>query len=95
MIEEALRAGQVPVWSPWPMLRNHGDLEASWDVTSDSLALWLAQTLRAARVVLIKSRPPEPGATDLVDRAFPRFRAAFAGIVEIAGPDDLHLVVHG
>ncbi len=95
-IEGALTAGRVPVWSPWPMLRDHPDIPASWDVTSDSLALWLARALRAGRVVLIKRRAPAAGTPlaclveqGFVDRAFPRFRERFAGVVEIAGPDDL------
>jgi len=91
-IEAALESRRVPVWSPWPMLRDHPDVPASWDMTSDSLALWLAQTLRAERVVLIKPQAPEAGASSeslaargLVDKAFPHFRERFAGMVEFAG----------
>jgi aspartokinase-like uncharacterized kinase len=88
-IDAALAAGRVPVWCPWPMLRDAPGIAESWDVTSDSLALWLATRLGAARVVLIKHRAAaslaEPG---LVDAAFARFRAAFPGEVVLAGPDD-------
>ena len=90
-IEAALASRRVPVWSPWPMLRDHPDIPRSWDVTSDSLALWLAQTLRAERVVLVKHQAPKAGtsseclvARGLVDKAFPRFRDKFAGVVEFA-----------
>jgi aspartokinase-like uncharacterized kinase len=34
-IDDALAARQVPVWSPWPMLRDAPDVPQSWDVTSD------------------------------------------------------------
>lgn len=101
-IEDALASWRVPVWSPWPMLRDHPDIPASWDVTSDSLALWLARVLGASRVVLIKHRSPEAGVPlarladqGLVDKAFPRFRDLFAGVVEIAGADDLHTALAG
>ncbi|MEO8716367.1 MAG: aspartate/glutamate/uridylate kinase [Acetobacteraceae bacterium] len=94
-IEDALTSARVPVWSPWPMLRGHPDIPASWDVTSDSLALWLARAIGAARLVLVKRRAMPPGtpparlvADGIVDPAFPRFRDAFAGAVEIAGPGD-------
>ena len=81
---------EVPVWSPWPMLRAHPDIPRSWDVTSDSLAIWLATAMEARRVVLIKHRAPTMAADDdLVDAAFPRFVARFGGAVLIAGRDDL------
>lgn len=96
-IRAALSRGSVPVWSPWPMLRGHADIPRSWEVTSDSLALWLATALGAGRVVLIKHREapddcsvPALVRDGLVDLAFPRFAAGFAGRVSIAGPDDMH-----
>jgi aspartokinase-like uncharacterized kinase len=95
-IARALTAMRVPVWSPWPMVCDVPDIAESWDVTSDSLALWLAARLRARRVVVIKHRAVPIGAellalaeAGVVDRAFPRFRAAFAGEVVFAGPHDL------
>jgi aspartokinase-like uncharacterized kinase len=88
---DAVRAvvarGDVPVWSPWPMLRAHPDIPRSWDVTSDSLAVWFAGVLDARRVVLVKRRATP--ADGLVDAAFPRFTARFGGNVRIAGPEDL------
>jgi 5-(aminomethyl)-3-furanmethanol phosphate kinase len=89
-LHDALAHGDIPVWSPWPMLRAHPDIPRSWDVTSDSLAVWLAATLGAQRVVLIKHRTPtETPGDDLVDVAFPHFTARFAGTVVVVGPDDL------
>lgn len=89
-MRNAAANGDIPVWSPWPGLRAHPDIPRSWDVTSDSLAVWLASTLNARRVVLIKHRAPVPNTgDDLVDAAFPRFTGRFRGDVVIVGPDDL------
>jgi 5-(aminomethyl)-3-furanmethanol phosphate kinase len=89
-VTEAITHRDVPVWSPWPMLRAHPDIPRSWDVTSDSLAVWLATTLGAGRVVLIKHRTPAAtGDRDLLDAAFSSFTDHFPGIVRVAGPDDL------
>ena len=68
-IEAALDGGRVPVWSPLPIVRRESGLPASWDVTSDSLALWLARRLEAAALLLVKRRdagPPSPSCPDLI-----------------------------
>jgi aspartokinase-like uncharacterized kinase len=67
------------VWAPYRLVAERRDIPASWNVTSDSLALWLAAQLGAERCYLIKSlarRGPEAGAEQLVrdgviDAAFP------------------------
>lgn len=95
-IDTALEKSLVPVWSPWPMLRDHPDIPASWEVTSDSLAIWLATVLAAARVVLVKhggaalhASIEALAAAGVVDNAFQRFARAFTGDVRIVGPDGL------
>jgi 5-(aminomethyl)-3-furanmethanol phosphate kinase len=78
---------RVPVWLPYAMVAKRDDIEASWEVTSDSLALWLASTLGAARLFLVKSTalPVEPTSigllteTGILDGAFSRYAQAFAG----------------
>jgi 5-(aminomethyl)-3-furanmethanol phosphate kinase len=93
-ILDVLGEGGVPVWSPTPMLREANDVPWSWDVTSDSLAAWLAGRIGAKRVLLIKQLEPPPDrlrATDLVadgiiDPAFPRFLRASGAQAFIAGP---------
>lgn len=93
-IRDVLREGGVPVWSPTPMLREANDVPWSWDVTSDSLAAWLAGRIGAKRVLLVKQLEPPPGrlrAADLVadgiiDPAFPRFLRASGAQAFIAGP---------
>ena len=69
-IRDVLRAGGVPVWSPAQMIRGEKDIPWCWDVTSDSLAAWLAGRLGAKRVLLVKHADVPTGplrATDLVD----------------------------
>jgi dihydroneopterin aldolase len=93
-ILDVLREGGVPVWSPTLMLRDANDVPWSWDVTSDSLAAWLAGRIGANRVLLVKQLEPPPGrlrAADLVadgiiDPAFPRFLRASGAQAFIAGP---------
>ena len=93
-IRNVLRSGGVPVWSPAQMIRAEKDIPWCWDVTSDSLAAWLAGRLGAKRVVLVKHADVAAGplrAEDLVaggilDPAFPRFLRASGAEASIAGP---------
>ena len=92
-IPAAVRAGTVPVWNPTALKVGEAGIEEDWSVTSDSLALWLAVRLGAARCVLVKSATAPAGEDSealarrgLVDAAFPRFAARFAGAIEIRGP---------
>lgn len=50
-----LQRGRSALWLPIDVLREHADELTSWSVTSDSLALWLAQRLHAERLVIVKS----------------------------------------
>jgi len=77
-MRRALAAGHVPVWQPLRMAGRASDLRSSWDVTSDSLAAWLALRLRARVLVLVKSCAIPAGADleslavrGIVDRALP------------------------
>lgn len=87
-IRAVLRAGRTPVWSARALVfddaRRSRTIAESWDMTSDSLAAWLARRLRADHLVLVKSaRVPGRCAglralasAGLVDAAFPRYAAA-------------------
>jgi len=93
-IAAALREGHVPVWAPSAMVLAAKDVPASWDVTSDSLAAWLAGRIGATRLLLVKhGAPSEPvlaaelAARGVVDTAFPHFLAASGTQVLIAGPE--------
>ena len=56
---EALDGGRVPVLAPSRWLRDADPLPHSWDVTSDSIAAWVAGEVGARRLVLVK--PPGAG----------------------------------
>jgi aspartokinase-like uncharacterized kinase len=53
-IAAALEAGRVPVLAPYRWLRSADPLPHSWEVTSDSVAAWIAVTLGAPHLVLLK-----------------------------------------
>jgi aspartokinase-like uncharacterized kinase len=54
-LRAALEGGSVAVWAPYALIAERTDLEESWRLTSDSLALWLASRIGAERCYLIKS----------------------------------------
>ena len=58
---EAIRTGRLNVLAPSAWLLRADPLPHSWDVTSDSIAAWVARALRAARLVLLKSVDGVPG----------------------------------
>lgn len=78
-LPEILRTGGIPVWLPSAMVVGRPAIPETWDVTSDSLALWLAGEIRARALVLIKSAamPAAVGSIDalsgsgLLDAFFP------------------------
>ena len=75
-IQAALARGRIPVLAPFRWLRVTDPLPHSWDVTSDSIAAWIADAVGARRLVLIKPGAGESGS--LVDPYF--LRALKTGI---------------
>ena len=73
-IADAHRRQQVPVLAPSAWLKAVDPLPHSWDVTSDSIAAWVAGELGAARLLLIK--PPGARGPDLVDAHFRKTQPA-------------------
>ena len=69
-IAAALDAGRVPVLAPYAWLRRVDPLPHSWDVTSDSIAAWVAGEVGARRLVLIKPPGALGNADGLVDAYF-------------------------
>jgi len=82
--ERAVAAGRVPILAPSSWLRETDPLPHSWDVTSDSIAAWVAGQAGASTLVLVKA----PGASGrLVDAYFER--AVPAGLdVHVVPADD-------
>jgi dihydroneopterin aldolase len=95
-IRRGLADDQVPVWLPTQMVLSATDIPPSWDVTSDSLAAWLAGKIAAERLLLVKQVEPLHGTVgaadlaerDIVDRAFANFHAASGVPAVILGPKD-------
>jgi hypothetical protein len=73
-IADAHRSGRTPVLAPSAWLEAADPLPHSWDVTSDSIAAWVAGELGAARLLLIK--PPGAQGRDLVDPLFQKTQPA-------------------
>jgi 5-(aminomethyl)-3-furanmethanol phosphate kinase len=95
-LDSALSVGEIPVWLPEKMVLGASDVPACWEVTSDSLAAWLAWTYGARRLLLIKASDlAAPGsardlaADNIVDPLFPRFVAQSDAEVWLAGPASL------
>jgi len=82
-IARARRAGLAAVWMPTRMVLADPGIAVSWDITSDSLAAWLAGKLRADGLVLVKSLALSGGSVPatvlarkgIVDPAFPAYFA--------------------
>jgi len=51
----AKRRGQATVWLPNPETLDEAGIPATWDITSDSLAAWLAGQLYVENLLLVKS----------------------------------------
>jgi len=90
-IRRVLRAGDVPIWSPTRMVVHRPEITPSWDITSDSLAAWLAGQIGAGQLILVKHGGPfenplravNLAERGIVDRAFPRFLAASGALASI------------
>jgi aspartokinase-like uncharacterized kinase len=69
-VQRTLDAARIPVLAPYRWLRAVDPLPHSWDVTSDSIAAWVAGAVGARAVVLVK---PVAGAVgELTDAYFTR-----------------------
>jgi 5-(aminomethyl)-3-furanmethanol phosphate kinase len=93
-IREAIGAGRLPIWSPWPLADGLETLPESWDLTSDSLAAWLSGRLQASRLLLLKHRDPPASPMSLrqiaklgiVDPLFPDYARQSGASVCWLGP---------
>jgi len=78
-VEKAISQNQVPVWLPFKMINACQDVSANWNITSDSLSLWLAAQLNAEHTMLVKSlssknlNARQLSESEMVDKDFPEF----------------------
>ena len=83
-IEKAISLNQVPVWLPFKMINTSQNVSANWNITSDSLAIWLTGHLNAEHALLIKSVSVSKSSSGnlnsrqlsesaMVDKNFPEF----------------------
>jgi dihydroneopterin aldolase len=103
LIHRGLADGKVPVWLPTAMTLADTAIPLSWDVTSDSLAAWIAGRIGAERLVLVKHvevgektvRAADLAAINVVDKAFATFLTASSVPAFILGPGDQGAVRDG
>jgi aspartokinase-like uncharacterized kinase len=91
-LEGEMAPDEIPLLIPSLILdemesRQANPLPPSWDVTSDTLAAWIASQLSARSLVLLKSAPLPAGATrdlaarlKIVDPFFPLISSAVAEV---------------
>jgi 5-(aminomethyl)-3-furanmethanol phosphate kinase len=88
-------ATTIPILAPYRWLREADPLPHSWDVTSDSIAAWVAGQVGARQLILLK--PPGATGRELVDAYFPHALPADvrAVIVPADQLDTLRLALSG
>jgi aspartokinase-like uncharacterized kinase len=74
---------RIPVLAPYRWLREADPLRHTWDVTSDSIAAWVAGQVMAERLVLIK--PPAAAGASIVDVHFTRVVPAQVTVAIVPG----------
>lgn len=56
-IQACWNDGKTAIWEPYSLVSQQCELPKTWDVTSDSLAAWLAGYLSVAQLLFVKSSP--------------------------------------
>ena len=93
-IRTALAEKAVPVWSPWPRADGLAALPESWQLTSDSLAAWLAGNLGAELLVMIKQDAApaslaDAAASGMVDPLFSSYAQSSGAALRWCSPSEL------
>ncbi len=94
---------RTAVWLPSAMVSAEDKIPANWQVTSDSLAAWLAARLNAEHLVLIKSERPDADQVSLeqlsrdgiVDEHFGDFTAGRDFDTWLLAKDDYRIFADG
>ena len=79
-IREQLYNQKIVIWSPDIVELDNASIQASWNITSDSLAAWLAKALSARELILVKSAMIDPSLSlqqlakqGIIDKGFCEF----------------------
>lgn len=98
-IATALTNNHVALWLPSAMISSAAQIAATWDISSDSLAAWLARRLKAARLVLVKSCMIPLHATidelvrsEIIDREFTNMTRAAPFRIQIVSVSNIDQV---
>jgi aspartokinase-like uncharacterized kinase len=84
----ACRAGRLPIFLPFSTLRRRDPFAHSWDITSDSIAAYVAGLVGADALLLLKDvdgvygRDPKRDASATLLRRVPRSRLSRYGCVD-------------
>ena len=90
--------GDIPVLAPSRWLSTADPLPHSWDITSDSIAAWVAREIRANELILVKPPGADQSDQHLVDACFDRVKGvlpsrclaaedAMRELIQMAGSD--------
>jgi len=86
-----LGRGLPLLWLPTALLKDDTGIPASWDFTSDSIALWLATKLAAKSLVLVKAKALTQTESTLedyiengvLDKGFQKFTEKYQGTIHL------------
>ncbi len=100
-IQTQLRQHDSVIWSPDINELDNAAIAATWAITSDSLAAWLAHALLAKTLILVKSVAVEPpfnwcqlAEKNIVDSAFADFVSAAAFDIQLVTADFFDVAHH-
>ncbi len=100
-IQQANLQQRSVIWLPSVMVLSDASIAKNWNATSDSLAAWLAGTLKAEQLILVKSCDIPPGATlaeltegGILDRGFIQMSQNAARRIRIVSISEFQQVVH-
>jgi len=95
-IQKVLSSQRLALWLPARMLFDSSELPLTWDITSDSIAAWLATKTNATNLLLVKHQAAEINKSNLddlqmsgaVDSGFKQFLLNACFHVSILGKSD-------
>jgi len=90
------------LWLPTVLLKDESEIPASWDFTSDSIALWLATKLSANSLILVKAkamkqtkkRVEECIKNNTLDKGFQQLTAGFHGDIHLLDKGDSQQLIN-